>query len=169
MRRRGVVTYQPQRGDFGLTAGGGWPMRFVRLGTFSRYGHACIADEVHGDGTVTVIEPMPAGCRRRVARHAEFVWSDVDLSLVQRDQIVSYAETTLGLPYDWPAIFGFLLRFWRARLRGRSDDHPDQKLMCSELVVWAYRRAGVDLAPGKAPGDVSPGDLDQWLDNRRRA
>jgi len=49
-------------------------------------------------------------------------------------------------------------------LRGRrSDDHPDSKLICSELVAWSYREAGVDLFPGVAPGDVSPGDLAEYL------
>lgn len=163
------MPYTPQPGDFGLAAGGGWPMRIVRLGTFSRYGHACIAESVHADGLISVIEPMPTGCRRRLARPAEFVWSDVELTAEQRTDIVAYAQSTLGLPYDWAAIAGFLLRFWGARITGKSDDHADAKLICSELVVWAYREAGVDLAPGRAAGDVSPGDLDQWLDDRRRA
>jgi uncharacterized protein YycO len=144
-------------------------MALVRLGTFSRFGHACIAEAVGVDGRVAVIEPMPSGCRRRVARLGEFVWSDLDLSDAQRVGVVKYAVTTIGLPYDWRSIAGFLWRFWGARVRGRSDDHADDKLICSELVVWAYRQVGIDLAPGKAPGDVSPGDLDAYLDDRRRA
>jgi uncharacterized protein YycO len=156
-------------GDFGLAAGGGAIMRAVRLGTMSRFGHACIAEAVGEDGHVGVIEPMPTGCRRRTAHAGEFVWSDVELSADQRATIVHYAAETVGLPYDWVAITGFLLRFWGGKLHLPSGDHPDQKLICSELVVWAYRQAGVDLAPGRAPGDVSPGDLDAWLDDRRRS
>lgn len=160
------MTVQP--GDFGLAAGGGLSMWWVRLGTFSRYGHACIAEQVYADGRVVVIEPMPKGCRRRIAHAREFVWSDVELSDKQRSDVVAYAQTTLGLPYDWLAITAFLARFWGAKITGRSDDKADDRLICSELVVWAYRGAGVDLCPGKAPGACSPGDLDQFLDDRRR-
>lgn len=145
-------------------------MRVVRMGTMSRYGHAAICEAVHVDGRVQVIEPMPSGCRRRAAHPAEFVWSDVPLTRQQRDTVVAYARSCIGLPYDWRAIAGFLARFWGVRLRLLpSADHPDRKLMCSEMVVWAWRAAGVDLAPGRAPGDCSPGDLDAWLDERRRA
>jgi uncharacterized protein YycO len=152
-----------------LAKGGGALMTVVRLGTFSRYGHACICQGVDAGGRAWVIEPMPHGCRRRLAEVGEFVWSDVDLTATQAEQIVEYAQTTIGIGYDWRAIAGFVGRFWGAKIRGKSDDHADDRLICSELVVWAYRGAGVDLCPGKAPGDVSPGDLDQWLDDRRRA
>lgn len=160
----------PQAGDFGITAGGGAPMWAVRLGTMSRYGHACICSGVGDDG-LRIIEPMPGGCRRRVARAGEFVWSDVDLDPAQRAAIIDYAATTVGIPYDWPAIAGFVARFWGAKVGIRGGDRPasGKHLMCSEMVVRAYRAAGVDMAPGKPAGSVSPGDLDQWLDDRRRA
>lgn len=154
-----------------MAAGGGWPMRVVRMGTMSRYGHACVVETVEPAGpAVTIIEPMPKGCRRRVALPGEFVWSDVPLTDEQRRVIVDYARQTIGLPYDWRAIAGFLLRFWGLKFRlPIQGAKPDKRLICSELVVWAYRQAGVDLAPGKQPGDVSPGDLDEFLDNRRRS
>lgn len=158
----------PRPGDFGLARGQGAAMFAVRLGTFSRYGHACIVEAVGDGGEIFIIEPMPDGCRRRSARPNEFVWSDVTLSTGQRETIVAYAQTTIGLPYDWAAIAGFVARFWFHKFTGRSDDHADRRLICSELVVWAYREAGVAIMTGKAPGDVSPGDLDQWLDDRRR-
>lgn len=163
------MTYVPRPGDFGLAPGGGAAMWAVRLGTFSRYGHAVIAEELTQNSRVQVIEPMPTGCRRRVAEPGEFVWSGLDMHAEQAASIVHYAQKCLGLPYDWPAIAGFVVRFWGAKLRGKSGDHADDKLICSEMVVWAYRQAGIDLCPGKAPGDCSPGDLDQWLDDRRRA
>ncbi len=159
----------PTPGSFGLAKGGGWPMRIVRLGTFSRFGHACICEAVDAAGRAWIIEPMPTGCRVRLAEPGEFVWSDIPLTENQAQAIVTYARECVGLPYDWRSIAGFVLRFWGAKVRGRSDDHADDRLLCSEMVVWAYRRAGIDLAPGKAPGDVSPGDLDEFLDNRRRA
>ena len=165
--------YLPEVGDFGLAAGSGWPMRAVRIGTFSRYGHAAICEQVNSanlGGSITIVEPMPHGCRRRVARPGEFVWSDVPLDPEQRKTVVDYAVTCIGLPYDWPAIFGFLTRHWRAKLGGSPDDRRGgEALICSEMPVRAYRLVGVDMAPGKVASAVSPGDLRQWLDDRRRA
>jgi hypothetical protein len=177
------MSFVPSPGDFGVAKGGGAIMAFVRLGTFSRYGHACVAESVHQSGQITVIEPMPSGCRRRVARPGEFVWSDIPLSDEQRAEVVAYAAGCLGAGYDWPAIRGFVLRWWAHRLtpwrrprhaspagRGaRATDPEAGTLICSELPVLAYRRVGVDMAPGKPAGAVSPGDLRQWLDDQRRA
>lgn len=144
-------------------------MLLVRLGTFSRYGHTAICESVTVDhdspyepDIITVIEPMPRGCRRRVARAAEFVWSDLELTAGQRLDIVAAARTTIGIPYDWWAIACFVGRVWRSRLLRVDPDRPgDDKMICSEMVAWAYRQAAppIDLAPGKSPGDVSPGDL----------
>jgi hypothetical protein len=175
------MPFQPQPGDFGLARGGGLIMRAVRLGTFSRYGHACLAEAVHQSGAITVVEPMPDGCRRRVARPGEFVWSDVPLSAEQRAEVVAYAVASLGAGYDWPAILGFVRRWWARRLfpwrraaaaRRAGAERPDPgaaSLICSELPVLAYRRVGVDMAPGRPADAVSPGDLRQWLDDQRRA
>lgn len=172
------MAFTPQRGDFGLTSGSGIQMWLVRLGTFSRYGHAAICESAHPSGLITIIEPMPAGCRRRQAKPGEFVWSDVALDDEQRTAVVAYAETTIGLPYDWPAIAGFVWRFWKHRLRlarrrrlgvAVPVEPGGETLICSELPVRAYRLVGVDMAPGKPADSVSPGDLRQWLDDRRRA
>lgn len=160
----------PGPGDFGVSKGGGLAMATVRWGTMSRYGHACVAETVNTSGSITIVEPMPHGCRRRVAHPREFVWSDVPLTDAQRQTVVEYATTCIGLPYDWPAILGFLARHWRARLGGSPDDkRGGEALICSELPVRAYRLVGVDMAPGKPASAVSPGDLRQWLDDQRRA
>lgn len=176
------MPFTPGKGDFGMSAGGGLPMLLVRLGTFSRYGHCCICESAHPSGLITIIEPMPSGCRRRQARPGEFVWSDVALDDDQRAAVVAYAETTIGLPYDWPAIFRFVGRFWKHRFRALlvrnagkrrlavvATEPGGESLICSELPTRAYRLVGVDMAPGKPAAAVSPGDLRQWLDDRRRA
>jgi len=175
------VAFAPREGDFGLAAGSGWAMRAVRLGTFSRYGHAATCEQVRPDGQIVIIEPMPAGCRRRVARPQEFVWSDVDLVDARRAAIVAYAVGLLGAGYDWPAIAGFVGRWWARRLLPwrhaaplpplYGNDGPPRggRVMCSEAQVRAYREAGIDMGRGRPAGEVSPGDLRQWLDDRRRA
>lgn len=154
----------PLLGDFGLTRGTGWAMLAVRLGTLSRWGHACIAiGEPLDDGIVWIVEAMPGGVRHRYAAVSEWTWSNLPLTTAQRASVSAVALHEVGRPYDWPSILGFVLRRLGAKLRRRSADHPDDKLICSELVAYAYRQAGADMFPGVAPGDVSPGDLAQYL------
>jgi len=153
----------PEIGDFGLSKGGGIQMWFVRLGTFSRYGHAALVLEVNGN-EVTVIEAMPGGVRTRVAHPGEFEWSCLELTHEQRQAIVTLALTALGRGYDWPSIFKFLPRFFGAKIKGGSSDHEDKLLFCSEYVTWVYRDAAHrNLKPGFAPDTISPGDLTRWL------
>lgn len=159
-----AVVRVPQLGDFGLTRGTGLAMALVRWGTLSRWGHACLAVGDADDlGRVQIVEAMPDGVRMHAASVAEWVWSDVALTDAQRVTITGRGLDLVGEPYDWPAIGGFLLRWAGARLRGHSADHADRRTMCSELVAWCYRQAGVDLIPGVAAGDISPGDLAEYL------
>ena len=153
----------PQLGDFGLTKGKGLAMFVIRHATASRYGHAAVCVGLERSGHVAVVEAMPDGARIREVSPDEFVWSNLPLTEQQRRDVSAYALNCLGFPYDWKAIIGFAIRVWKARWSTGSDDHADDKLICSELVAWCYREAGFDLAPGTAPGDVSPGDLADWL------
>lgn len=154
----------PQLGDYGLQAGSGWAMFLVRVGTLSRWGHASVCVSApDDDGRVKIVEAMPEGVRMRMSTPTEWTWSNVALSEAQRAVVVGAALGEVGKPYDWGSIAGFILRHFGAHLRGGSKDHADDKLICSELVAWVYRLAGEDLFPGTAPGDVSPGDLAQYL------
>jgi len=154
----------PLHGDFGLQAGSGLAMFLVRVGTLSRWGHACIAVGDAAGGQIQIVEAMPEGVRTRTSTVGSWVWSNVPLTDAQRDHIAGTAFTEVGKPYDWPSIAGFVLRHFGMHLRGkRSKDHPDDSLICSELAAWSYREAGVDLFPDVAPGDVAPGDLAEYL------
>lgn len=182
-----------QPGDYGVTPGGGWPMRWVRAWTghppFLRpawAGHAALVERVDEAGsptggtapaghpirhlttTVHLIEATPhAGVRRRVVAADDPAWrwsaNVADLTDSQRAAIVQRARSVLGRPYDWPSVVGVGLRVLWARYRGYAYDHPDTRLFCSELVAWCYREAGYDLFPGIAPGTVSPDALDRRL------
>lgn len=153
----------PKVGDFGLQRGGGLAMLLVRAGTLSRWGHACVAvGDVNGPG-VQVVEALPNGVRARTSAVADWTWGNVTLTDDQRTNIAELAMDDVGKGYDWPGIAGFLLRWFKVKLWRRSKDHPDKMEFCSELVAWTYRESGVDLFPGVAPRDISPGDLAQYL------
>lgn len=163
----------PQPGDFGIKPGGGTAMWWVRLGTFSRYGHAA---EVIGTDfgktaagwldppRVRIVEAAPGGVRKAWVGIDEFRWStggplDDQLTDEIRNNLVRRAVDQVGRDYDWPSIGKFLIRFFYAKYRGYSPDHPDEKLFCSELIVWNRDLEGIHMFPGKAPGDIAPGEL----------
>lgn len=154
----------PQPGDFGLCRISGLTGAVVSagqrlIGSGSYFTHAFI---YVGDGQVIQAQPGGAlpvllaealGGRRRVA------FSDFDLTDGQRSAIVHAAERLIGTPYsflDYPAIGA-------ARLLGCKgfEDYVSASghMICSQLVDICYRRAGIELFPGRIPGDVAPGDL----------
>jgi uncharacterized protein YycO len=147
-----------------LQRGTGFAMALVRIGTLSRWGHACIAAGDSKDGYIQIVEAMPEGVRTRTSRVDEWVWSNIPLTDDQRDAIAAGAMKDLGKGYDWPAIGMFIARWFGAKITRGSKDHPDNNEMCSEAVDWHYRDdAAIDLKPGYAPNTVSPGDLAQYL------
>jgi hypothetical protein len=174
-----------RRGDFGLARGGGLAGYLTRLGTFGRYGHACVAVT---DGTVSgagpdgqpqsdlyIVEAQGNGARRRRANPDEFVWSRCALTDPQRNQIVALAEVIAAdrTPYDYESIVAFAGRFLGVRVRAGwrkliqrefaqvSKDHRPNRMICSAVVEACYRPAGHELAasPATQIGDVSPNDL----------
>lgn len=165
MSRTVVEVHAPTLGAFGVQRGAGWEMWVVRLGTFSRYGHACVVTAVDDVArTCSIVEAMPDGVRlRHDVGWDEFVWSHLPLTADEAQAVVVAALAQVSKLYDWPAIAGFVLRWLRVQWLGRSTEHPDVYLMCSELVVYVYRLAGIDLFPGVAPRDVAPGDLGQFI------
>jgi hypothetical protein len=145
-------------------------MWLVRLGTFSRYGHACEVIEsqmsaTQGFSRVLIVEAAPGGVVKRWARDDEFRWStggSIVPTPEQRARLVMRANTMIGKGYDWPSLARFIPRFFYAKYKGFTADHPDAKLFCSELVVWNRREEGIDMFPGIAPRDVSPGMLQDF-------
>ena len=147
-------------------------MWLVRLGTFSRYGHAAevvdtrqgLPDAPGSKPQVLIVEAAPGGVRQRWCALDEFRWSTggpIDPDPVTRARLVARAYSVLNRGYDWPSIAEFIPRFFWSKFQG-SKDHPDRRLFCSELVVWNRREEGIDMFPGRAPGDISPGMLQDF-------
>lgn len=164
----------PQPGMFGLTKIGGLLGAFVSLGQWvvgdaSRYTHAFV---VLDDGTV--MEAMPAGARIRpladsLDRGESIAWSwAIPLTDEQRAAIVSQARACTGVRYGFSAYLHLALaRFgirwpWLVSYLQRNG-----RMICSQLVDHVYARAGVELFDdGRAPFDVTPGDLANLLIER---
>lgn len=172
-----------QMGDFGLAPGGGWPMRIVRWGTgvprFSwgrfvrtpaRYGHAAVAVSGEREGKVEIVEATPQGVKRRWVPVTHFDWSaggplTPQMTLPVRQKISDVADSIVGQPYDWPNIAKFLVKWaWPSFAGHYEKDYADGQTICSELVVWAYREAGVTgFLPERAPGSIAPNDMAVFL------
>lgn len=163
----------PEPGTFGLARIGGFSGVLVSLGQWiigdaSRYTHAFIVldDE-------TVMEAEPAGARVSplpgvLSRQPiAFSWA-IPLTEEQRARIVREARACEGVRYGFTAYLHLALsRFGiRSGWLIRRLEH-DGRMICSQLVDAVYARAGVHLFDdGRAPFDVTPGDLANLLIER---
>jgi cell wall-associated NlpC family hydrolase len=159
-----VKTSYPLPGDFGLTRIAGVTGKLVSVGqravgSGSYFTHAFV---YVGNGHI--IEAEPGGARLSTLAHAleggkHAVYSDLELTGAQRRDIVSAALSLKGTPYS----FLDYLAIGEARiLRTKHLEHfvaDSGHMICSQLVDESYRRAGIDLFPGRLTGDVAPGDL----------
>lgn len=165
---------RPLPGDFGLVATNHGNLidrvasAAIRFGTNSIVNHAFI---YIGDGRIVE-------ARRRVeispvSEYGNIIWSTGRLGRLtpdpdQRRGIVAAARSYVGESYNWADIVAIALA--QKRLGELIDvNHPpwwvervsnDGRLICSQTVDAAYRKAGVHLfADNRLPGLVSPGDL----------
>lgn len=166
---------EPRPGDFGLTKINGLAGAFVSagqwfVGDFAPVQHALM---YVGDGLA--VQAMPSGAELIRLEDASPVvkWSTglIELTDQQREDIADEAYGLVGTPYSFLDYLSIALERLGVhskliRDRVQSSGH----LICSQLVVEAYARAGVDLfGPGKFPGDYTPGDLWNLLKNLESA
>lgn len=158
--------YKPRSGDIGLSYGNTKFSRFVRfaqalIGDWAIYSHAFI---YLGDGYI--IESLTDGAkitRLDSIPPERVVFSQFRLSQEQRSQICEEARKLEGTKYsrlDFLAIglTHFCDDCWLPRWVRRRALYSG-KMICSQLVAESYRRAGIELEPGKDPQDFTPGDL----------
>ena len=152
----------PDLGAFGVVRTNGWAARGIRWVTRSDVNHAF----VHvGDGQIIEARPSGAGYNH-VESYPGALWSTLP-DKAAGAKVAAAAVSLIGTPYSWvdcAAIgladtFGWHVpRVVRARL-ARAD-----RMMCSQLVDEAYRRAGIELfSDGRIPGDVAPNDLERLI------
>jgi len=148
------------RGQFAVVRTSGIVARLIRLVTRSKWNHAFLLldDNLY-------VEANPSGATYGRSPYAIQELSNLDLSPAQADQIHTAALGLVGTPYGFLDIlsigllqYGIKPGFVRRRV-ARSD-----RLICSQLVAEAYRRAGVCLfSDARLPMDVTPGDLDRLI------
>jgi cell wall-associated NlpC family hydrolase len=156
---------EPKPGDFGLTKIKGLAGAFVNFGQWFVGDFAPVQHALVYVGNGLVVQAMPSGAELIRLEDASPVvkWSTglVELNEVERWKIALKATELAGTPYsflDYVSIalkrLGVPSRLIRDRVRDSGH------LICSQLVVEAYRRAGIELfGPDTFPGDYTPGDL----------
>jgi len=117
----------------------------IRMMTWSRWSHVSIVD---GD---TIIE---AHALRGVTRSslAEAIDTAKRVQLVRLPAsnpaaVIAAAASQIGKPYDWTALFGFLVR---------RDWQADDSWFCSEFVAWAFQQGGSPLFRADRLARVTP-------------
>lgn len=160
-----MKTDRPLPGDFGLCRIGGAVGLGVSagqrlIGSGSYFTHAFIYV-----GAGEVIQAQPGGAKRVLLAEAldgrtRVAYSDFQLTSFQRAGIVWNAHKLLCTPYsflDYLAIAEARIAH-SERLENYVSDTGH--MICSQLVAECYKRgAGIELFPGRIPGDVAPGDL----------
>lgn len=106
----------------------------IRIGTWSRYSHC---DFITEKGTVIGATAFGGvheyDLAERIADSTHYAIYEVD---AERDAVEAAIRPQLGKAYDWLGCMGIAMhRDWR------SDD----KWFCSELIAYAFEKAGTPL------------------------
>lgn len=153
------MLYLPKPGDIGLTGSKSLTGRVVKAAQALIDDHSFVTHTfiVLYDGWI--IEAQPGGATfSRLDKYPAAVYSRFDLTDEQRTDIVVEAIKLHGTPYSWLDYLAIGLSHWKVcpqsvRNRVQSSGH----MICSQLCVEAYRRAGVELFPeNHLPMDVTP-------------
>jgi hypothetical protein len=153
----------PGVGDFGVVKTPGNVGDLIRLGQwlngdgYADYEHAFV---VVRDGQVIEGRPSGAGYNHVTAYPGAAYYTCPDNA---RGAVANAAAGLIGRGYSWADYFALAaVRFHLDLIAPplRSYVESSGRLICSQLVDYAYQLAGVQLFDdGRLPGDVTPGDL----------
>jgi len=158
---------KPRPGDFAVVDTRARTSRLIRLGRalsrggFTMFDHAVICSRVRRDGTVYIVEAMPAGAQETVWQYDDHdhLWSTGLVKTSTKAGKVALAY--VGTPHSWrdyAVIAAHGAHLWAPGLRRyvASSRH----LTPSQLIDAAERDAGVHLfADRRWRGYVRPSDL----------
>ena len=129
----------------------------LRAFLWSAWSHCAIVDgvdiiEAAADGGVRIREL--GDLLRESSEHAF-----VDVPTSDARAVIAAARSQVGKPYDWLGVLGI-----GVRRRWQDND----RWFCSELIAWAFERAGWPLFRGQ-PWRITPRDLYLPIYAERRA
>jgi hypothetical protein len=157
----------PGVGDFGVVAIPGRMGKLIRIGQwlngdgYNDYEHAfVVTDKWIGGGQVIEGRPSGAGDTALAAYPNAAFYSCPEES---REAVADAAVSLIGRRYSWADYLALAaVRFHLDTIAHPLRQYVESsgRLICSQLVDYAYQLAGVQLFDdGRIPGDVTPGDL----------
>ncbi|MFN2555400.1 MAG: hypothetical protein ABR592_00770 [Nitriliruptorales bacterium] len=174
VERLAVESYEPgayasglRAGDFILTHGRAWTSRLIRFGQrlrihgddrkYTRWNHVALIVHESGD----LVEALGAGVtRRKIAAYdaTEYQLVRITASDEDREQVVAFAEWSVGQPYAWLTIVSIALSL----LTGAKFTFAyEGQHICSGLVARALERTGTIF--NRTPSHIMPADLAKYF------
>lgn len=119
----------------------------VRQATWSWCAHVGFKSE---SGDVVDATPEFGVSARRTADEPGTRYFRVNATDARIRDALVFAGSQIGRPYDWTGCIGIGLH---------RDWHQEKSWFCSELVAWAFERAGCPLLRADHLDRVTPADL----------
>jgi hypothetical protein len=158
------VTWTPPPGTIGLTYSYGFTAFRATLGQTLLNENSCYSHAFIVLDDSNVIEPWPDGVR--ITGLCDYEDEDVAygflpvLSDRQRMSVVSAALSLDGIKHGLSDYLALAISRYRWRVGWARHRVADtSRLLPAQFVAEAYRRAGIELMLGFAPGDVTLDDL----------
>jgi uncharacterized protein YycO len=139
--------------------------RLIRWFSRSKYSHVSVwfvdLTVSYGGYVIESLEPKgvrvcPAHLYREARRDGRITLyaPRTPLSQAERDAMERAMREQMDKPYDWTGVFRFLTRKRHAQ---------DETWFCSELVAYAFTKAGRPLFEQTEWWEVTPGDIPRSL------
>lgn len=129
--------------------------------TKSEYTHVGLIIEEYRDGHLKIIESNRFVNTREVEVELDeelHVIYEIEKTEEQKDRIIKYAKSSLGMKYDYFQILGLFLSLIFNR-RERALFNSSNKLICSELIDLSYYKAGIKRNTDLKLGNITPQEL----------
>jgi len=122
---------------------------FIRLLTWSQWSHVAVVD---GDVVISAEFPRLKLMRLCELKRTHSTYAIVEFPCADPDAALAWAHSTVGLPYDWLALLGFIFR---------RDWHKPYKWFCVEHAITALEKGGSPVMRHDATWRITP--QDGWL------
>ncbi len=109
-----------------------------------------------------MVEARPGGVvRRDLTEEEDMAFRIIPMPEEYGQKALDYGRCCLGRNYDVLDCVFIVLRHYFPSVRFTYSNH--NSFVCSELVVMAWRSAGLDLFPGKNAALIIPADFETFL------
>ena len=147
----------PKPGDILLFSHARGFSKLIPWFTGSRYYHCGLYE---GDGHV--VEARPNGVQRRDLKlDPHMAFRVIPMPENAGESALNHSRSCIGKRYGVLDVFFIVLRHYFPRFTPPYSSC--NSLVCSELIIDAWREAGLDLFPGQDSAAIIPADFEPFL------